>query len=138
MVKLLLERGIIVVAAGGGGIPVKKDSHGILTGIEAVIDKDYAAALLANNIRADRFIISTAVEKVCLNFGTPEEKALEEITLAEAERFMEEGHFAAGSMLPKIKAMAQFVKASGRDGLITDLQHLAKAIEGKAGTHILP
>lgn len=138
VIKLLIKEGIIVIAAGGGGIPVKRDARGILTGIEAVVDKDYAAALLANNIQADRFIISTAVEKVCLNFGSPSERPLDEITSSEAEDFMKEGHFAEGSMLPKIKAMVQFVKASNRRGIITDPQNLAKAIEGRAGTHILP
>ena len=138
VIRLLLQNGVIVIAAGGGGIPVKANEDGTYTGIEAVIDKDLAAALLADNIKADHFIISTAVEKVCLNFGTPEQKALSRITVAEAEQYVKEGHFAAGSMLPKIQAMIQFVKSTGKPGIITDPAHLAQALKGQAGTHIVP
>ena len=138
VIRLLLQNGVIVIAAGGGCIPVKANEDGTYTGIEAVIDKDLAAALLADNIKADHFIISTAVEKVCLNFGTPEQKALSRITVAEAEQYVKEGHFAAGSMLPKIQAMIQFVKSTGKPGIITDPAHLAQAIKGQAGTHIVP
>lgn len=138
VIRMLLQNGVLVIAAGGGGIPVKANADGTYTGVEAVIDKDLAAALLADNIKADHFIISTAVEKVCLHYGTPEEKALSRITVAEAEQYVREGHFAAGSMLPKIQAMIQFVKDTGKPGIITDPAHLAQAIKGEAGTHIVP
>lgn len=138
VIKTLIDAGVIVIACGGGGIPVYRDDEGVLVGLEAVIDKDNAAALMAREISADRFIISTAVSKVCLNFGTAEERELDRVTVAEAERYLEEGHFAAGSMLPKIKAMIDFVSSTGNPGIITDPGNLADAINGDAGTHIVP
>jgi carbamate kinase len=138
VIKMLLDRGVVVVAAGGGGIPVKRHNNGTLEGVEAVIDKDHAASLLAHEVKADRFIISTAVEKVCLNFGTPEQKDLDELTVAEAREYIAAGHFAPGSMLPKIEAMVKFVEDTGRKGIITDPAHLADALKGTAGTHLCP
>jgi carbamate kinase len=137
-VKSLLENNTIVIAAGGGGIPVIQNEDGSIQGIEAVIDKDFAAGLLAKGIRADRFIISTAVVQVCINFGKPDQKALAEMTVAEAERYMKEGHFAPGSMLPKIQAMISFIRETGNPGLITDPAHLDLALKGKTGTKIIP
>lgn len=138
IIETLVENGTITVAAGGGGIPVIQDKDGFYVGIEAVIDKDSAAAMLAEKLNADRFIISTAVEKVCLNFCKPNQVELSEITVAEAEQYVREGHFAKGSMLPKIQAMLNFVKRSGNPGIITDPEHLVDALAGKAGTHLLP
>ncbi len=109
-VKTLTEKGFIVVAVGGGGIPVVRDENGQLKGTAAVIDKDFASALLASNIDADVFVVSTAVEKACLNFGTPEEKALDKVTMAELEQYIKEGHFKPGSMLPKCEAIIKFLK----------------------------
>ena len=137
-IRKLIDAGVIVIAAGGGGIPVVREADGLLYGREAVVDKDLAAALLAKDIGADLFVISTAVEKVCLNYNTPEEKKLERITVAEAEQYVKEGHFAPGSMLPKIKALEDFVSTTGNTGLITDPSHLYDAIYSDAGTKIVP
>ena len=137
-IKNLLAANIVVIAAGGGGIPVVEDENGLLIGKEAVIDKDYVAALLAEDIAADCLIISTAVEKVALNFGKPEQKELDLITVAEAKQFCIEGHFAPGSMLPKIKALINFVEQTGKFGIITDPAHLAEALDDKSGTKIVP
>ena len=136
-IEQLLENNNIVIATGGGGIPVIKDENGLLKGIEAVIDKDRASALLAKELDADIFIILTAVEKVFLNFGTPEQKALDTITVSEAEKYMNEGHFKPGSMLPKVESIINFVKATGRDGIITSLDKVHEALEGKTGTRIV-
>ncbi len=136
-IEQLLENNNIVIATGGGGIPVVKDENGLLKGIEAVIDKDRASALLAKELDADIFIILTAVEKVFLNFGTPEQKALDTITVSEAEKYMAEGHFKPGSMLPKVESIINFVKSTGRDGIITSLDKVHEALEGKTGTRIV-
>ncbi len=138
VIQQLVDAGTVTIAAGGGGIPVIKDDKDHYVGVEAVIDKDLAASLMARSLKADLFIISTAVEKVCLNFGKPDQKELEELTVAEARRYIEEGHFAKGSMLPKIGAMIEFVEQTGKPGIITDPAHLAEAIEGEAGTRLVP
>lgn len=135
-IKKLIDNGIVVVAVGGGGIPVTRDDKGDLHGAAAVIDKDYASGLLASKLGVDLFIISTAVEKVYLNFGKPDQKPLDKITLADAKRFIEEGHFKPGSMLPKIKAVISFLEKGGKEALITDPVHIEDAIEGKTGTRI--
>lgn len=136
-IEALIKSGFVVIAVGGGGIPVYKRSDGLFAGIEAVIDKDYASALLAENLRADLFMISTAVEKVCLNFGKEEEVQLEMINLEEAEKYIEEGHFAAGSMLPKIKAAVKYLKAGGKKVIITSPDKIEDAVDGKTGTAIV-
>ncbi|WP_319560730.1 carbamate kinase [Marispirochaeta sp.] len=138
VIRQLVESGTVTIAAGGGGIPVIRDDKDHYVGVEAVIDKDLAASLLAQNLGADVFVISTAVEKVCLNFGKPDQLALETISLKEARTYMAQGHFAKGSMLPKIEAMVEFVEESGNTGIITDPAHLASALDGKAGTRIVP
>lgn len=138
VVRMLVESGIITVAAGGGGIPVAFDTNGELEGIEAVIDKDKAASLMARSLNADRLIISTAVPRVCIDFGKPSQKELDVISVAEAEALSAEGQFAPGSMLPKIQAVVAFVKATGNEGVITDPSHLTAALEGNAGTRIVP
>jgi carbamate kinase len=108
-----------------------------LKGIEAVIDKDYASALLATGIQADLFLISTAVEKVALNFGRANEQPLDRITLAEAKKYLKEGHFHAGSMRPKIQAIISYLENGGKEALITNPENLERAILGKTGTHIM-
>lgn len=136
-IKLLIEQGFIVVSVGGGGIPVIEREDGYLFGVEAVIDKDFASALLANLINADLLLISTAVEKVALNFDTPDEKLLDQITVAEAKQYIEEGHFAPGSMLPKIKACLKFIENGGEKALITDPENIPRALAGETGTWIV-
>jgi len=137
-IKALVDAGIVTIAVGGGGIPVIRDEQGNLKGAAAVIDKDLASSLLARLLKADLLLISTAVEKVYLNFGKPDQKPLDKMTLAEAKKYMEEGHFKPGSMLPKIKAIVRFLENGGKQALITDPQHIPQALDGKTGTWILP
>jgi carbamate kinase len=127
----------VVVAAGGGGIPVVRNDDGTLSGAEAVIDKDLATSLLARQLDADLLLISTAVENVHLNFGKPDQVALERITLAEARQYISAGHFAPGSMLPKMQASVEFLEAGGRQALITNPPNLARAVAGETGTRIV-
>lgn len=137
-IKLLADSGFTVVAVGGGGIPVVKNADGELEGTAAVIDKDFASSLLASNIKADLFVISTAVEKACLNFGKPDEKMLDTVSASELEKYCEEGHFKPGSMLPKCQAIIKFLKNGGSHAIITNPENLGKAIKKEAGTHIYP
>jgi carbamate kinase len=136
-VKTLLDAGVVVITVGGGGIPVITDDQGNLVGVPAVIDKDRASALLAAELGADLLVISTAVEKVALDFGTPDERWLDSMTLAEAKQYLAEGrHFKAGSMAPKIEAVIQFLENGGTEALITDPPSLERAMERKTGTWI--
>lgn len=136
-VRALLGAGVVVITVGGGGIPVISEEDGTLTGVPAVIDKDRASALLAADLEADLLIISTAVEKVALNFGTPDETWLSEMTLDEAKGYLAEGtHFKAGSMAPKIEAVIQFLENGGSEALITDPPSLERAMKGETGTWI--
>jgi len=137
-VKELLDAGFVVITVGGGGIPVVEDEDGNLTGTAAVIDKDYASSLLAQGIGADLFLISTAVEKVSLNFGQANQKDVDQMTVAEAKRYMAEGHFAPGSMLPKIQAIIWFLEAGGKEALITNPANLERALAGETGTRMVP
>ena len=137
-IELLVKHGFSVVGVGGGGIPVIRNDKGELEGIDAVIDKDNASSLLAINIKADVFIISTAVEKVYLNYKKPNQVALDKITVAEAKKYVEEGHFAKGSMLPKIQAIIRFLEAGGKEAIVTNPESLEKALKGETGTHIYP
>ncbi|WP_294898810.1 carbamate kinase [uncultured Eubacterium sp.] len=136
-VKDLLDAGEVVIASGGGGIPViRQGNH--LKGVGAVIDKDFASCLLAQQLNADFLIILTAVEKVALRFGTPEETWLDDITVEEAKQYMEEGHFAPGSMLPKVQAGVEFAESGeGRTALITLLQKAKDGVNGTTGTRII-
>lgn len=137
-VKTLVENGVLVVTVGGGGIPVVRNNQGHLEGTAAVIDKDLASERLAEDIDADMLLILTAVEKVYINFGTTDQKALDTITAVQADKYIEEGHFAPGSMLPKIRAAVQFVKSKpGRKAVISSLEKAVDALEGKTGTTIL-
>jgi carbamate kinase len=137
-IKDLIDAGFVVIAVGGGGIPVIEEEDGQLKGTAAVIDKDYASSLLALNIGVDLFLISTAVEKVALNFGRPNQKWLGRMTLAEARQYLEEGHFAPGSMGPKIKAIVDFLEGGGKEALITNPENIERALAGETGTRLVP
>ncbi len=137
-VRELLDAGIVTVTVGGGGIPVVRNEEGNLEGVAAVIDKDYASSLLARSIGADLFLISTAVEKVYLNFNKANQKAIDMMTVAEAKKYMEDGHFAKGSMLPKIRAIVWFLEAGGKEAIITSPENIARALRGETGTRIVP
>jgi len=134
----LLKGGVIVIASGGGGIPVKLNEDGSYSGVEAVIDKDRAGFKLCQAVNADKYLILTDVEKACLNYNKPGQQELDKITLSEAERYLEQGHFIMGSMGPKIQAAIRFVKWSGKQAIITSLNSAFEALEGKTGTHIVP
>ena len=136
-IKQLIDNGFVVVAVGGGGIPVIRTDDGTLIGAEAVIDKDLATSLLAQKLNAHLLVISTVVERVYLNFGKPDQKAIDRMTVAEARSYIQEGHFAPGRMLPKIEATVEFLEAGGREALITDPPNLARAIAGETGTRIV-
>ncbi|GKX31095.1 carbamate kinase [Vallitalea longa] len=133
----MLDNEFIVIACGGGGIPVVKDGEGDFKGVEAVIDKDYASAKLADTVDADYLFILTAVDNVCLNYGKPNEKSLSDVYVEEAEKYIEEGHFSAGSMLPKVKAAMEFVKGKEeRRAVIASLKNAPYVIKGESGTVI--
>jgi len=136
-IRALLDAGQIPVAVGGGGIPVRKTETNFLKGTSAVVDKDFASAKLAEMLDADMLIILTAVEKVAIRFGKPDQEWLSEMTVEDAERYIAEGHFAPGSMLPKVQAAIQFAKSKpGRKALITMLSKARDGIAGKTGTII--
>lgn len=136
VIKMLVEKDVIVIAAGGGGIPVIEE-NGQLKGVEAVIDKDRASALLAKEIDADLLIILTGVEKVCINFKKPDQKEIDVLTIEEAKKYLDEGQFPAGSMGPKIEAAVDFVSSTGHECIITDMSVLDKALKGETGTRII-
>jgi carbamate kinase len=137
-IRALIEDGFVVVSTGGGGIPVVSDADGQLEGVPAVIDKDLGCSLLATDIEADLFVITTAVEKVALDFGTPEQRWIDRMTLAEAKEHLAEGrHFAAGSMAPKIGAVIGFLERGGERAVITDPENVARALRGETGTTIV-
>lgn len=137
-IRSLINQGFVVVAVGGGGIPVIQTENGDLIGVEAVIDKDFGSAILASMLNADLFLISTAVEKVAINFNKPDQKWLDQMTVAEARQYLVEGQFAKGSMLPKIEAILKYMAQGGKKALITDPEHIKDALEGKTGTWIVP
>lgn len=136
-VENLLEDGFVVITVGGGGIPVVED-EGKMKGVAAVIDKDRASALLCKAINAQRFIISTSVDKVYLNFGKTNQKAINKMTISEARQYLDEGHFAPGSMAPKIESVIKFIEEGGELAIITAPENMARALKGEAGTHITP
>lgn len=138
-VKALIHSGVVVITVGGGGIPVVDNGEGEYTGTAAVIDKDYASSLLAREINADLLLISTAVEKVALNYGKPDQTWINRMTLAEAKQHLAEGkHFARGSMAPKIQAIIWFLEAGGKQALITNPENIGRALRGETGTWIVP
>ncbi|MDP3047091.1 MAG: carbamate kinase [Chloroflexota bacterium] len=136
-IKALIDTGFIVVAVGGGGIPVVKDENGDLVGVSAVIDKDFASGLMANAVNADLLLISTAVEKVALNYGKPNQVWLDRMTLAEAKEYMAQGHFAKGSMGPKIQAIIWYLERGGKEALVTNPESIARALRGETGTWVV-
>jgi carbamate kinase len=137
-VKLLLKAGLTVITVGGGGIPVVNKGNGEHEGTAAVIDKDFASSLLAQEIDAELFLIATAVEKVALNFGKPDQKWLDKMTLAEAKSYLAEGtHFAKGSMAPKVQAIIWFLENGGKQALITNPENIGRALKGETGTWIV-
>jgi carbamate kinase len=139
VIRQLIDSGVVVICAGGGGIPVVADEDGDLRGVAAVIDKDLASAMLGNELGADMLLISTAVEKVALNWGTPEQHWVDEMTLADVKRYLEEGtHFGEGSMAPKMRAVVEFLEGGGSSVLITDPPNIRKAVAGETGTRIVP
>lgn len=134
-VKCLIDGGFTVITVGGGGIPVIKNEKGNLEGVAAVIDKDFASERLAEDVDADALVILTAVEQIYINFGKPNQKALDSMNCEEAEKYMAEGHFAPGSMLPKVEAAVKFARSKpGRKAIITSLDKAVEALNGKAGT----
>jgi carbamate kinase len=137
-IQTMIENGFILIAVGGGGIPVVRDEQGQLHGIEAVIDKDLASSLLASSIQADLLLISTAVEKVALNYRKPDQRDLDMLSLSEAKRYFVEGHFAKGSMGPKIQAALEYLERGGKAALITMPESIERALAGETGTWILP
>jgi len=137
IIERLAREGVMIIALGGGGIAVEETANGELHGVEAVIDKDRAAALLAIEMKADLLMIPTGVERVAIRFGAPDQLWLDTISVAEAERYAAEGHFGAGSMGPKIEAILRFVKGRpGGRGVITNGESIARALAGKTGTWI--
>jgi carbamate kinase len=136
-IQTLVRDGFVVISVGGGGIPVVEGEGGKLLGVEAVIDKDFASSLLATSLKADLLLISTAVEKVALNFNKPDQKWLDEMTLEEAKRYLEEGHFGKGSMEPKIRAIVGFLDRGGKEALITNPENIERALVGETGTRIV-
>ena len=138
-VKALINAGVVVISVGGGGIPVVDKGGGEYVGTAAVIDKDYASSLLAQSIHADLFLISTAVEKVALNYGKPDQRWLDRITVSEARQYLAEGtQFAKGSMAPKIEAILWYLEAGGGHAIITTPENIGRALRGETGTHIVP
>lgn len=134
----MLETGKVVIAAGGGGVPVKRAADGALSGVDAVIDKDRASALLASLVKADQFLILTGVERVAINFKKPDMRTLDAMTVDDAARYLAEGQFPKGSMGPKIEAAIDFIRRGGKSVVITSLDKAKDAVEGKAGTRITP
>jgi carbamate kinase len=138
VIKDLIDGGTIVIAVGGGGIPVVAGADGNLSGVAAVIDKDYASALLAIALKADLFLISTSVEQVALNYRRPDQVWLDRLTLAQAKRYLAEGsHFAGGSMAPKIQAAVNYLEQGGNEVIITTPDKMERALEGETGTRIV-
>jgi carbamate kinase len=137
-IDALIQAGYVVISVGGGGIPVIEDERGDLVGVEAVIDKDFGASILSSGIGADLFLITTAVEKVALHYNKPQQVWLDRMTMEEARRYLAEGHFAKGSMEPKIRAILQYMERGGKEALITNPANIERALQGKTGTRIVP
>ena len=136
-IKTLVERGTIVIAGGGGGVPVYEDEYGLYEGVDAVIDKDLASAVIAREIGADTLMILTGVEKVSINFNKPDQRDLDCLTLDEARKYLDEGQFPPGSMGPKIRAAIQFIEGGGKQAIITSFKLASEALLGVAGTRVI-
>jgi carbamate kinase len=138
-IRELIHQGFVTIAVGGGGIPVVADAEGNLQGVAAVIDKDLASSLLATALRAQLFMISTAVEKVALNYGKPNQEWVDHLTLAQAKEYLAEGgHFAGGSMAPKIQAVVWYLENGGREAIVTNPENVERALTGETGTRFTP
>ncbi len=137
-VRSLLDAGFVVVAGGGGGIAVIEDPNGDIYGASAVVDKDLTSSLLARQLNADALVITTHVEKVYLDYGKPGQKAIDVMSVTEAKRYIAEGQFEPGSMLPKVQAVIEFLEGGGKQAVITDPENIAAALEGRGGTHVSP
>ena len=137
MIRDAAREGHIVVACGGGGIPIMKSAGGDFTGVEAVIDKDLTTSILGTEVGAELMIVLTNVPNVYLHYHTPEQRSLNAVTLDEVDQYINDGHFPDGSMGPKVEAIRRFLRAGGKRGLITSPDHLAEALEGRAGTHFI-
>ncbi|MFQ6069374.1 MAG: carbamate kinase [Candidatus Aminicenantales bacterium] len=138
VIRDLVRAGKIVIAGGGGGIPVIINSHGLFQGVEAVIDKDYTASMIAKEVKVDLFIILTNVNQVYLNWGKPEQKGIHKMTVDQAQEYLDQGHFPSGSMGPKIEAAIEYIKGGGKEVLITSASHLKSALINRGGTKIIP
>jgi carbamate kinase len=138
LIKELMEKGVLTVAVGGGGIPVLKEKDGTIKGVEAVIDKDRASSLLAKILDVDLFMILTGVDEVYLNYGKTDQKVLKTLKVSDAKTYIGSNQFPAGSMGPKIEAAISFVEKTGRQCVITSLEKVSEAMEGKAGTFVIP
>lgn len=136
-IRTLIDAGFVVIGVGGGGIPVVEDANGNLVGVEAVIDKDFASSLLATSLKADMLLISTAVEKVALDFNKPSQRWLDRMTLDEARRYLQEGQFGKGSMEPKIRAIIGYLERGGKEALITNPENIERALVGESGTRVV-
>jgi carbamate kinase len=137
IIKSLVDQAIVVIAAGGGGIPIYIDERGWKEGINGVIDKDLASAVLAKDVGAEKLIILTGVDKVAINFGAPEQKELSELTVSEAKKYLKAGEFPKGSMGPKIQAAVNFIENGGKEVIITSIEKTARALQGTEGTRII-
>ena len=138
VIETLLQAGTLVIAGGGGGVPVVRGKDGSYTGIEAVVDKDLTSTLLARSLGIADLLILTAVERASIHYGTPRQRPLERVTLSQMKRYQAEGHFAKGSMGPKVEAAIRHVEAGGRRAIIGHLEHAGAALEGRSGTHVVP
>ena len=136
-IRSLLEAGFVVIACGGGGIPVVETEPGVYRGVEAVVDKDFASGLLAANLGAPVLVVSTGVEKVAVQYRKPGQRALDRVTLSEARRHLDAGEFPEGSMGPKVRAAIEFIERGGKRAIITSPSHLEEAVAGRTGTHII-
>ncbi len=137
-IRVLMEAGFVVIACGGGGIPVVEVEPGVYRGVEAVVDKDFASGLLAASLGVPVFVVSTGVEKVAIQYHTPGQRALDRVTLSEARRHLDAGEFPPGSMGPKVRAAIEFIERGGQRAIITSASHLEDAVAGRTGTHIVP
>lgn len=138
-IRILVEAGVVAITVGGGGIPVIDPGDSMYQGTAAVIDKDFASSLLAQKLNADLFLISTAVEKVAINFGKPDQAWIDHMTISQAKQYLAEGtHFAKGSMAPKIQAIIWYLEAGGKEALITNPENIGRALRGETGTRITP
>jgi carbamate kinase len=138
LVDVLASRGTVVIAGGGGGVPVVRDERGVRKGVEAVIDKDLTTAHMANVLGIEVMVILTAVSRAAINFGKPDQQELDTVNVSQMKKYLKEGHFPAGSMGPKIEAAIKFIEGGGKRAIIGHLNEAVQAIRGESGTHILP